>query len=340
MTDLTPLFNQCVDIIQSEPKNKVYLQQLKTEKNHKLDHEPPYIVKDTFIKECIELYDTLSSLTQFIIEIQKEYLSISETQSNSQLKNKIDEDFNFKIQQCFKKISFLENYEKKRIELVTSNISKKKNWFFGSNEEQEQYFKTISEHRSTVIKFLSESLFNISKKFEKIQRKRQLREKQLNSLNFQNLEDDDEFIIEDNQFIKLDEINQKFEIENDNENEYPQQQQQQQQQLNSEQIQQLESENQEFLNYKTSQLKKVDNIQQSILDIINIQNELSFKIQEQGETIDNLLDTHSQVEYEVKQGNKTLNQATKKNKRGSNYIVLLCISLGCLIVIFDFLKFI
>ncbi|KAI5949400.1 UFE1 [Candida jiufengensis] len=330
MTDLTPLFNQCIDIIQSEPQNKTKLHQIQ---NHQQNQQPPYIIKDTFIKECIELYDTLSNLTQFIIEIQKEYLSISETQNNSQLKDKIDEDFNFKIQQCFKKISFLENYEKKRKELIASNIQKRRTWFFGGDDDQEQYFNTIAEHRSTIIRFLSESLFNISKKFEKIQRKRQTREKQINSLNFQNIDDDDELNfnqIEDSQFIKLDEINQKFEIENES----------QPPQFSSEQIQQLELENKELLEHKSTQLKKVDNIQHSILDIINIQNELNLKIQEQGETINNLIDNHSQVEYEVKQGNKTLNQATRKNKRGSNYIILLCVSLGCLIVIFDFLKFI
>lgn len=65
---------------------------------------------------------------------------------------------------------------------------------------------------------------------------------------------------------------------------------------------------------KTAQLNQVDNIQQSILNIVNIQNELSFKLQEQGDQINNLMDTHSQVELEVKEGNRTLNKATRKTK--------------------------
>lgn len=84
--------------------------------------------------------------------------------------------------------------------------------------------------------------------------------------------------------------------------------------MSMEQIQELESENKELLNLKTAQLNQVDNIQQSILNIVNIQNELSFKLQEQGDQINNLMDTHSQVELEVKEGNRTLNKATRKTK--------------------------
>lgn len=89
---------------------------------------------------------------------------------------------------------------------------------------------------------------------------------------------------------------------------------------------------------KTNQLKQVEKVQQSIVDIINIQNELSFKLQSQGDQIGNLMDTHAQVETEVKMGNKTLNQATKKNKRGANMLVTLCIVLGLLMLLIDYIS--
>ncbi|KAI5970135.1 UFE1 [Candida margitis] len=320
MTDLTPLFTQCVNIVQTElkPKKQLHPQE-----------KPLYLIKDSFNKECVEFYHVLSSLCQFITEIRAEYLAVSDNASNSASKDKIDEEFNTRVQQCFKKLGALESYETKRQQMVKATLSKR--WFFQDNGEQDLYFETEASHRHQVLRFLMESLVNLSKTYEKMQRKRIQREKQLNSLNFQNINDELEKDLDNSKmFTSLDQIQQDIEKKE----EIPQFE------LSQEQIQELESENKELLNLKTTQLKQVDNIQQSILDIVNIQNELSFKLQEQGDQINNLMDTHSEVEFEVKEGNRTLNKATRKNKRGANYLVSICILLGCLLVIIDFLKFI
>lgn len=320
MTDLTPVFNQCVNIVQSE---------IKPQKHPQPKEQPLYLIKDSFNKECIEFYQILSNLSHFITEIKAEYLAVSDNASNSVSKDKIDEQFNTRVQQCFKKIGALETYETKRKQMIKATLQKR--WFFQDGNEQDLYFETEASHRHQVLRFLMESLVNLSKTYEKMQRKRIQREKQLNSLNFQNINDDLEKDLDNSKmFTSLDRIQQDIEKEE----ETPQFE------MSQEQIQELESENKELLNLKTAQLNQVDNIQQSILDIVNIQNELSFKLQEQGDQIDNLMDTHSQVELEVKEGNRTLNKATRKNKRGTNYLVTICILLGCLLVIVDFLKFI
>lgn len=320
MTDLTPVFNQCVNIVQSE---------IKPQKHPQSKEQPLYLIKDSFNKECIEFYQILSNLSHFITEIKAEYLAVSDNASNSVSKDKIDEQFNTRVQQCFKKIGALETYETKRKQMIKATLQKR--WFFQDGNEQDLYFETEASHRHQVLRFLMESLVNLSKTYEKMQRKRIQREKQLNSLNFQNINDDLEKDLDNSKmFTSLDRIQQDIEKEE----ETPQFE------MSQEQIQELESENKELLNLKTAQLNQVDNIQQSILDIVNIQNELSFKLQEQGDQINNLMDTHSQVELEVKEGNRTLNKATRKNKRGTNYLVTICILLGCLLVIVDFLKFI
>ncbi|CCG25048.1 Ufe1 protein [Candida orthopsilosis Co 90-125] len=320
MTDLTPVFNQCVNIVQSE---------IKPQKHPQSKEQPLYLIKDSFNKECIEFYQILSNLSHFITEIKAEYLAVSDNASNSVSKDKIDEQFNTRVQQCFKKIGALETYETKRKQMIKATLQKR--WFFQDGNEQDLYFETEASHRHQVLRFLMESLVNLSKTYEKMQRKRIQREKQLNSLNFQNINDDLEKDLDNSKmFTSLDRIQQDIEKEE----ETPQFE------MSQEQIQELESENKELLNLKTAQLNQVDNIQQSILDIVNIQNELSFKLQEQGDQIDNLMDTHSQVELEVKEGNRTLNKATRRNKRGTNYLVTICILLGCLLVIVDFLKFI
>ncbi|CAK9442326.1 uncharacterized protein LODBEIA_P60690 [Lodderomyces beijingensis] len=349
MTDLTPQFNQCVDIVTSEIKPPA----------HPLDHhtsQQGYLIKDTFAKECREFYAVLVDLNQFITKIKTDYLAISESKANSITKDKIDEDFNLKIQQCFKKLAVLESYETKRQEMVKSILPSKRLWSVftstgsGGSDEQSLYFDTVWRHRKQILRFLMESLTFVSKKFDKMQRKRSSRERQLNSLNFQDIDEDDDILNVDlnsasEPFLtSLDSISQA--VGDDDDEEQVEEDQsydaasETQAGMSQQQLQMLEEENKELLNLKNTQSKQVDKIQHSIMDIINIQNELSFKLQEQGDQINNLIDSHSEVEMEVAAGNKTLNKATRSNKRGSNLLVMICVILGCLLVIIDFLKFI
>lgn len=327
MTDLTPLFKQCVEIVQSE---------YKTSPDIKTYKQPPYILKDTFIEESHDFYKVIINLNQFINEMKSNYLAINDdTKVSGSLtiedKNKIDEEFNFKVQQMYKQLNHLEAYETKREKLIPSK-QQSTGWFSFLEDEpndQEIYFETISTHRKQILRFLMDSLNIVSKKFEVIQQRRISRERQLNLLNFQNFEDDEDLNVDDN--FPLPTLDQIQQSPADDDKEY-------QLDLSQQQIQELELENQEFLNMKTNQLKQVEKVQQSIVDIINIQNELSFKLQSQGDQIGNLMDTHAQVETEVKMGNKTLNQATKKNKRGANMLVTLCIVLGLLMLLIDYIS--
>ncbi|CAI5760230.1 unnamed protein product [Candida verbasci] len=313
MADQTPLFKQCINIIQSE---------IKTAQIKPIE-QPNYIIKDTFLKECFELYQILTNLNQFINEIKLNYLALNDDKGLSTIeKDNIDEELQVKIQQTYKKLTYLENYESKRNEL----INKHSNWtsIFGGKSDQSIYFETLSSHRNAMLKFLMECVNYVNSKFTNIQNKRHVRERQINSLNFQNIDEEEEEM-DDVQITNL----ESLEVERSGESYFSQ-----------EQLQELETENKEFLHMKTNQLKQVEKVQQSIMDIINIQNELSFKLQSQGDQISNLIDVHSQVEMEVKSGNKQLNQATKKNKRSANLLVMLCFILGILLVIIDYIKFI
>ncbi|KAI3406585.2 UFE1 [Candida oxycetoniae] len=338
MPDLTPQFQKCVDIVESEVKFRP--KSLKKE-----EEKPLYLIKDTFLKECLEFYQVLANLNQFTVKIKSDYLAITDSTSSLRTKDKIDEDFSFKVQQCFKKLSMLEEYETKRQNMVEQHLPKNR-WFPFSNIDDEQhiYFTTLAKHRMQILRFLMENLNHVNKKFELMQRKRISREKQLNLLNFQNIDEDEDIMMDESLnksdvFTNLDQIQQKVELDEKEEGE-GEGVAAVNDTMTQQQLQELEVENKELLNLKSSQLKQVDKIQQSIMDIINIQNELSFKLQEQGNQINNLMDSHSQVEMEVAAGNKNLNQATRKNKRGTNYLVSICIILGCLLVIIDFLKFI
>ena len=91
MTDLTPLFRQCVDIVQQE-----YKTQPTTAKQ-------PYYLNDTFIKETTDFFHVLTNLNQFINETKSSYLAINDdTKLAGSIddKNKIDEEFNTRSSKC------------------------------------------------------------------------------------------------------------------------------------------------------------------------------------------------------------------------------------------------
>lgn len=331
MTDLTPLFKQCVDIVTKElgptEQTKAKL--------------PTYLVEDTFVKECDSMYSNLVHMAKFIGEIRPFYLQVNdefsrfEKPANKGLsigeKNKIDEDFKVKVQQVYEKLKFLQSYERKRTELLLSKQKGKGliSGLFATEENPQQvYDVTLSSHRTQILRFLSDTTRTVNVAFEKMQNKRHSREKQLDLLHFQNLNDDELDVVDayrqDYQFDVVadeDEANGTF---TDN--------------LSSDQIQELQLENKELLTMKTNQFKQVEKLHNSMVDIVKLQTELTLHLETQAEQIYNLLDNQDQVEVDLRMGNRNLSKATNRNKRGSNLIVTTCIVLGCLILFVDYIS--
>lgn len=333
MSDLTPLFSQCVEIVSKELSGST--------SGPPSTKRPSYFVQDTFIKECLQLYSNLVNLASFVTKIRPVYLQVNDEfsrtdKSSSYLgieeKNKIDEEFKIKIQQTFEKLKFLQSYQRKQTELAESKQLKGgfMSSFFGTSDMNPEtlYDITIASHRTQVLRFLNETAVNVNRNFELMQRKRYDRERQLNLLHFQNIDDDDlndtadpfkstyqfDVVAEENEYINR-EISQ----------------------LSQEQIQELKEENKELLTRKTNQFKLVEKLHHSILDIVKLLSELSTHLETQAEQIDNLLDNQDQIDIDLRLGNKTLTKATSRNKRGSNLIVTTCIVLGCLILVLDYI---
>ncbi|EGW29923.1 uncharacterized protein SPAPADRAFT_144549 [Spathaspora passalidarum NRRL Y-27907] len=326
MTDLTPLFRQCVNIVQSELGDSIQPQPQPI----KHQDEQNYFVNDTFIKESQEFYTMLIQMNKYIRDIKAPYLAISDEYANTSTlsiddKNEIDQDFNFKVQQMYKKLNHLEVYESKRQKLTNDQDNTRGGWFnrVFTDDEASFYHETVAAHRKQVLLFLMETLNYVNKTFDSIQQKRLSRERQLNLLNFQDIQDDQMDVDHIANDLDIIDTNGQFEDE----------------QVPSDQLQELEFENREFLNLKTTQLKQVEKVQQSILDIVNIQNELSFKLQDQGNQIGNLMDTHSEIEMEVTLGNKTLNKSKKSNKKAANMLVTMAVIFGVFILFVDYISF-
>lgn len=330
MADLLPLFRQCVDIVSKE---------LGTTAAPSV-RPPTYLVKDTFDKECDSMYGNLVQMATFAREIRPLYLQVNdefsrfEKRSGSSLsledKNKIDEDFKVKVQQVYEKLKFLQSYEKKRTEVVESK-QKKKGFIsdlFSSDEDPEQaYDLTLSSHRTQILRFLSDTTKTVNAAFEKMQLQRHTREKQLNLLHFQNLNDDE--------LDAVDAYKQDYQfdvVEDEQQNGTTQDE------LSQQQLQELKLENKELLTMKTNQFKQVEKLHNSMVDIVKLQTELTLHLETQAEQIDNLLENQDQIDLDLRMGNKNLAKATHRNKRGSNLIVTTCFVLGFLILLVDYVS--
>lgn len=336
MTDLTPLFQQCVDIVQQELVGSL--------KKPVAPPIAPYLVKDTFVKECNDVYDNLVKLATFIAEIRPLYLQMTDELSSFALiahkelsvedKNRIDEEFKFNVQKVYEKLKQLQAYETKRTDLAESRKKKKGLVLslFSTDEHDPEmlYVTVVSSHRTQILRFLNETTKSVNLKFEKMQQKRSKREKQLNLLHFQNLDDDD---LDATAFYRseyqLDILQYEQEQDSFKADES---------ELSQQQIQELELENKELLTLKTNEFKQVEKLHHSIVDIVKLQTELTMHLETQAEQIENLMEGQDQIEADLRMGNKNLSKATDRNKRGSKIIITTCIVLGFFILFVDYIS--
>ncbi|CAH2355651.1 syntaxin Ufe1p [[Candida] railenensis] len=359
MSDLTPLFRQCVSIVEAATK-EVTNEKEQHSKSTKKPNELPsskvneqFKINDTFLKECLEFRVLLSKLDQFVTEVRTYYLEVQDTTSRPDSlsiedKNKIDEDFQAEIQQLFKKLKLLQNYERERQNRANSTIKARSagsGWMgsiFGSGNDEEDdwvlFQATTSTHRTQVLKSLNNLTNNVNKKFEKMQIKRYQRERQLNLLNFQNLGeheyDLDDFNVPSEEPYVINTSNiPPEELESMDRAGSPASGLL----LSQEQVQSLDAENQEFLTLKTNQFQQVEKLRGSMMDIVKLQAELTFQLESQSEQIENLLDNQGQIELDVKMGNKSLTNATSRNKTGSRIIITTSIVVALLILFLDYI---
>lgn len=338
MTDLTPIFTKCVEIVAKE------LPQL-PKQSRASANESPFVISDTFTKDCGEVYENLLRLSAFVAQIKPLYLQNNDEQSQygeatkrltAEEKNGIDEEFRLKVHQINEKIKMFRSYEKKRNELFES--LKKGHGFvssiFASEQEDDAtlYNNTLTTHRAQMVLFLNKTIHTCNLSFEKMQRQRYERERQLNVLDFQNLDDTDDLDVynsykSDFKMEVIDQANPHQDVALVN-----------LEAISEELLQELTQENQELLLSKENQFKQVEKLHTSMIDIVKLQSELTMHLETQGEQIGNLIDNQEQVELDLRQGNKTLTKATDRNKRGSNLIVATCIILGILLLLIDYVS--
>lgn len=315
--DLTPLFNQCTKIVLSELKSSV--------KPPKKNHNAEFIVDDTFIKECGEFDAVIDNLERFVTRVKPTYQDIDNFSVDE--KTQVDQDFSIQMQKMYQKLKLLQEYENKREQVTKAPRKGVIATLLGDVLEKELWQTQVATHRTQILKYLNIRLNAVSKLFDAIQRKRMQRERQLNLLNFQNIDDDGGMDTNNQDYAALlQEEEQRHQLAAP--------------QFTDVQVQQLEQENKELLALKLKQLKLVEQLHTLMVDIVNLQAELTFQLETQADQIDNLMDAQLQMEVDVTLGNKEMRLATRRNKRAANILVTLIYCIGVLILVVDFVKFI
>lgn len=324
MTNLTSVFQEYVNIIEGDGQQ---------ENNARTDAKETkkYILKDSFIKECQQLLRLLIELRKVLKSVEPKYMS--ERDMTESDKDDFDTEFRLQFHQYVQKFKLLENYENKRQELVIQKFLTPQahmiHLFQGSADpKMSLYYHANNDFRSGVLKSLSMWLSIVSSQFSTMQQERLVSQRKFETLDLNSGpgEPDD--------LVSVSSVSQSHLVEStqDEVKTY----EDTISKLTQEQLQMLETEHEELLHQKNEQLKKVEKLNKTILDIVSLQSDISANLQVQSQNINNILDSQEDIDFNIKEGNKQLTKAKRAAGRTAKMTTIIAIVLGILIIFLDY----
>ncbi|KAL3235004.1 Syntaxin UFE1 [Nakaseomyces bracarensis] len=337
MSNITPLFKQYVNIIADEVTVPT--------KDEVRSGIEDIILKDTFMKECRGLAKFLFELDAVLKGIGAEYMNdYSMTESE---KDDFDTEARLQIQEYIKRFKHLEKYEQQRQTLIEEQIksahssmsifrSKSKSV---SKKEFIAYHSFNNEFRQGVLRSLGLWIRYVSNEFSTMQQERLVSQRRFqqtlpdSQLLSQNLKSDSQLDMTDSINIT---VSQSQPVEHIQEE--VKLYEETMAKLTQEQLQVLETEHEELINQKNEQLKTVEQINKSILEIVSIQSELATHLQVQSQNINSMLDNQDIIESNIMKGNKELNKAQRAAGRTAKFTTYMAIIIAILILLLDYIN--
>ncbi|CAB4256037.1 similar to Saccharomyces cerevisiae YOR075W UFE1 t-SNARE required for retrograde vesicular traffic and homotypic ER membrane fusion [Maudiozyma barnettii] len=361
MTDLTPTFKEILTIF-DEDNLKNGKSQRRTIQTSIDINVKKYELKDSFVKECYELLNFMRELRKILISIKTDYYNEDDLNMTEEQKDDFDTEFRLQFQKYIQKFKSLEKYETERQALIEKTIinpnSNVMNMFKGKNGDHNiliEFHKSNDRFRTGVLQSLNIFITAISSEFASMQQRRltQQRKFEMFDLN-DNLGLNDSPMMSHEQ-LTTPTVGSENQAPSDVTVEEPlsitvshsavenvqqevKQYEETMSKLSQEQIQLLETEHEELLSEKNEQLKAVEKINKTILDIVSIQNELSTHLQSQSQDINTMLDNQDEIDINIKKGNTQLKKAKKSASRTANMTKYLAILIGILILLIDFIN--
>ncbi|SMN22291.1 similar to Saccharomyces cerevisiae YOR075W UFE1 t-SNARE required for retrograde vesicular traffic and homotypic ER membrane fusion [Maudiozyma saulgeensis] len=361
MTDLTPTFKEMLTIFDEDNRKNGGIQ--KTMVSKAVDTTvKKYELKDSFVKECYELLDFMRELRKVLNSIKADYYNENDLNMTEAQKDDFDTEFRLQFQKYVQKFKSLEKYETDRQALIEKTImnphGKVMNVFKGNNSNQNiliEFHKSNDRFRTGVLQSLTLFIATISSEFASMQQRRLTQQRK-----FEMFDLNDNLGLNDSPMMSHEQLATPPSIptnqgQTDVTVEEPlsitvshsavesvqqevKQYEETMSKLSQEQIQLLETEHEELLNEKNEQLKAVEKINKTILDIVSIQNELSTHLQSQSQDINTMLDNQDEIDINIKKGNTQLKKAKKSASRTANMTKYLAILIGILILLIDFIN--
>lgn len=333
MTDLTDKFKTYLSIIQEsdfsgeDESNGSHRTELTNNKSKEVER---LRLQDSFIKECYDLLKSLTELRKILKSVGPSYMS--EDEMSEEEKDEVDTELRLQVQQYIQKFRLMERYENERQRLISEEfLSSKaylKSFFQGiSSEKVALFHKANNEFRLGVLKSLSMWLNIFSSEFSLMQQERLDSQRKFESLDFNSgLQD----------VVSVSSVSQTPVIESTQEE--VRHYEETVSKLTQEQLQLLETEHEELLNKKNEQLKKAEELNKTIIDIVGIQHEISTHLQEQSQNINSVLDNQEDVELNIQEGNKQLTKAKKSAGRAAKMTTYIAILMGIMILFLDYIS--
>lgn len=356
MTDLTPTFKDILNIF-DEDNRKNGIAPSKTT-THRDKDVMKFELKDSFVKECYELLNFLRELRKVLVSIKKDYYNSNDLNMTEVQKDDFDTEFRLQFQRYVQKFRALEKYENERQQLIQKNIlgsnSNVMNMFKGDRSKESilaEFHKTNDKYRMGVLQSLNLLITAISSEFASMQQGRlaQQRKFELFDLNDENLGLNDTPEMSREQLARDENTPIDATVEEplsitvshaavESVQQEVKQYEETLSKLSQEQVQLLETEHEELLNEKNEQLKAVEKINKTILDIVSIQNELSTHLQTQSQNINTMLDNQEEIDINIRKGNTQLKKAKSSASRTANMTKYLAVIIGILILFIDFIN--
>lgn len=333
MTDLTDKFKSYLRIIQDgdlkieDRSDGSKGNQSNTSKGKETER---LRLHDSFIKECYDLLKSLTRLRKILKSVKPSYMNEDEMSENE--KDDVDTELRLQFQQYVQKFRLMEKYETERQRLISEEfLSSKaylKSFFQGINSETLTLFhKANNEFRLGVLKSLSMWLNIFSGEFSSMQQERLDAQKNFDALDFNAALQD---------VVNVSTISQTPVVESTQEE--VRHYEETVSRLTQEQLQLLQTEHEEMLNKKNEQLKKAEQLNKTIIDIVGIQHEISAHLQEQSQNINTVLDNQEDVELNIREGNKQLTKAKKSAGKAAKMTTYMAIIIGFIILFLDYVS--
>lgn len=332
MSNLTPLFRKYVSVIEEGFDTAKQTIDQSIESTKKKDDSNT--LKDSFVKECYDLMKYLTELRKVLKMIEPEYNS--ETEMTESEKDDFDTELRLQLQQYVQKFKQLKSYEDQRQRLIEDQLLNSKsnmiNFLQGrSSENLALFHRSNNEFRSGVLQSLNIWLNTLSTQFTTMQQERLSVQRKFEELDF-NSEYQLPALPNMDSSISVS-VSQRMETTQEEIKHY----EKTISKLTQEQIQLLEAEHEELLNFKTDQLKKVENINKTIMEVITLQSELSSHLNIQSRNINSIMDNQDDVEVNIKEGNKQLTKAKRAAGRTAKMTTYSAIILGIFILFLDYI---